>query len=120
MEYDNSAAVLATRVALRLGVVSALFVCSYGHQYVNDIKLTRRQVVGLTIYRLSLHPLAKYPGPLLAKVTNLYAVYHAYIGDLHLDMFRCHEMYGDFVRYGPNKVIINDQRAIKGTGCLSS
>ncbi|MCJ1388061.1 hypothetical protein MMC18_000905 [Xylographa bjoerkii] len=28
-------------------------------------------------------------------------------------MLKCHEAYGDFVRYGPNKLIINDQRAIK-------
>ncbi|KAI4162632.1 MAG: hypothetical protein LQ342_003678 [Letrouitia transgressa] len=64
------------------------------------------------VYRLIFHPLAKYPGPPLAKVTSLYAVYHAYIGDLQLDMWRCHQLYGEFVRYGPNKVIINTNTAI--------
>lgn len=66
----------------------------------------------IVIYRLIFHPLAKYPGPQLAKVTSLYAVYHAYIGDLHLDLWRCHNLYGKFVRYGPNKVIINTNTAI--------
>lgn len=52
------------------------------------------QIPTIIIYRLTVHPLAKCPGPLLAKITNLYAVYHAYVGDLHLDMLRCHELYG--------------------------
>ena len=45
-----------------------------------------------------MHPLAKFPGPLLAKITNLYAVYHAYVGDIHLDMLKCHELYGETTR----------------------
>lgn len=46
------------------------------------------------IYALFFHPLAKYPGPLLGKLTTLYAAYHAWKGDLHLDIWRCHERYG--------------------------
>ena len=64
------------------------------------------------VYRLTLHPLAKYPGPKLAKISDFYAVYHAYIGDLHLDMWRCHKSFGNFVRYGPNKLIANTNTAI--------
>jgi len=30
----------------------------------------------------------------MAKITGFYSVYHAYVGDLHLDMLRCHEIYG--------------------------
>lgn len=48
----------------------------------------------LCVYRLYFHPYAKYPGPLLAKITNLYGLYHAYVGDMHLDVWRCHETYG--------------------------
>ncbi|KAH6704365.1 putative cytochrome P450 [Leptodontidium sp. MPI-SDFR-AT-0119] len=59
------------------------------------------------VYHLFFHPLSKYPGPLLAKVTDLYSVYHNYIGDIHIDALRCHEQYGTFVRYGPNKLINN-------------
>ena len=66
-----------------------------------------------SIYRLTLHPLSKYPGPFLAKLTDLYAVYHAYTGDLHLDMWKCHQIYGSSVRYGPNKVIFNTNTALE-------
>lgn len=51
-------------------------------------------LAGLCFYRLYLHPLAKYPGPFLAKLTNLYGFYHGYRRDIHLDVWRCHEKYG--------------------------
>ncbi|KAL2068442.1 hypothetical protein VTL71DRAFT_16540 [Oculimacula yallundae] len=64
-------------------------------------------VVSVSIYRLTLHPYAKYPGPFLGKLTNLYAVYHAYIGDVHSDVEGCHLTYGKFVRYRPNAILVN-------------
>jgi hypothetical protein len=48
----------------------------------------------IIVYRLTLHPLAKYPGPFLAKVTDIYLAYHAWKGDRHLEFYRCHEKYG--------------------------
>jgi hypothetical protein len=59
------------------------------------------------IYNVHFHPYAKYPGPFLAKFTDLYAGYHAWKGDIHLDMWRCHQVYGDKVRYAPNRLNIN-------------
>ncbi len=47
------------------------------------------------IYGVFLHPLAKYPGPWLAEVSHAYNFYHAYKGDLHLDILRCHQKYGE-------------------------
>jgi hypothetical protein len=46
------------------------------------------------IYQIWFHPLANYPGPFLAKFTDLRAGYYAYIGDIHLDMWKCHQKYG--------------------------
>ncbi|KAK4609215.1 Cytochrome P450 monooxygenase AKT7 [Fulvia fulva] len=70
-------------------------------------------LIGLVIYRLYFHPLAKYPGPLLAKITDLYQTYHALRGDRHLEFWRCHEKYGDIVRFGPNSLSFNTNTALK-------
>ena len=54
------------------------------------------------VYRLTLHPLAKYPGPWLAKVTEFYPLYHS-----------MHKKHGDIVRYGPNQLSINTATGLK-------
>ena len=76
----------------------------------------------------------KYPGPLLASVTDLYAAYHGLLGDIHLDMWQCHEKYGEltysilvtcclftdslsigpFVRYGPDRLLVNSSTGVYG------
>ena len=48
----------------------------------------------LVVYRLYFHPLAKYPGPFLARCTSWYGAYQSYTGNIHLDVQRCHEKYG--------------------------
>ena len=70
-------------------------------------------IVGLAIYNIFFHPLAKYPGPLIAKLTDAYQLYHAYKGDRHLEFWRLHERYGPVVRFGPNSVSFNSQAALK-------
>lgn len=52
--------------------------------------------VGVVLYRLTLHPLSKYPGPFLAKITDIHLAYHAWKGDRHLQFYRCHERYGPY------------------------
>ncbi|ROT38409.1 isotrichodermin C-15 hydroxylase [Sodiomyces alkalinus F11] len=67
----------------------------------------------LIVYRVFFHPLAKYPGPFLAKITNAYQLYHAWKGDRHLEFWRLHERYGRVVRFGPNSVSFNSAQALK-------
>ncbi|KAH8673451.1 cytochrome P450 CYP548A5 [Xylariales sp. PMI_506] len=67
----------------------------------------------LVIYRVYFHPLAKYPGPFLAKITDAYQLYHAWKGDRHLDFWRMHERYGKIVRFGPNSITFNSNVALK-------
>ena len=55
------------------------------------------KIIALIVYRISFHPLSKYPGPFLSKITNWYSVYHAWKGDRHLDFFELHETYGKSV-----------------------
>lgn len=45
-------------------------------------------------YRLVLHPLAKYPGPLFAASTDWYTVYWIANGGRHLDLHSQHCKYG--------------------------
>jgi len=54
------------------------------------------QAASYVIYQLWFHPLAKYPGPFWARISNLYAAHHAWKGDLHLDMWRMHLKYGKY------------------------
>lgn len=66
-----------------------------------------------TFHQLYLHPLAKYPGPLLGRLTQWYDVYHAYIGDKHILFYHLHQKYGTIVRFSPNSLSINDPGALK-------
>jgi hypothetical protein len=81
------------------------------------------------VYRLLFHPLSKYPGPFLAKITDVHQLYHAWKGDRHLEFWRMHEKYGmdtsppscgnvahqtgKIVRFGPNSVSFNSNVALK-------
>ncbi|KEZ38899.1 Cytochrome p450 family protein [Scedosporium apiospermum] len=67
----------------------------------------------LVVYRLFFHPLSKYPGPWLAKVTNGYQLYHAWKGDRHLQFWRLHQKYGPIVRFAPNGLSFNSSTALR-------
>ncbi|KAL2048040.1 hypothetical protein ABVK25_011077 [Lepraria finkii] len=76
--------------------------------------------LAVAIYRLTIHPLAKYPGPLLGRITDWYSVYQAASGDRHLNFLRLHEKYGPLVRFGPNRLSSNTADGLKqiyGTKC---
>ncbi|PHH89001.1 hypothetical protein CDD83_6778 [Cordyceps sp. RAO-2017] len=69
--------------------------------------------LGIVVYRVFFHPLAKYPGPFLAKITDAYQTSHAYKGDRHLEFWRMHQKYGKVVRFGPNSLSFNSSQALK-------
>lgn len=89
-------------------------------------------ILCIAVYRLTLHPLARYPGPFLAKITDAYAGYHGWAGDVHLDAQRLHKRYGmmpdptilrvrrldktagSFLRYGPNRLLVNTSSGLRG------
>ncbi|KAK4889667.1 hypothetical protein LTR27_011559 [Elasticomyces elasticus] len=70
-------------------------------------------LVGYITYALYIHPLARYPGPLLGRLTQWYDVYHAFVGDKHVNFLRLHQKYGPVVRFSPNTVSLNDPAALK-------
>ena len=55
----------------------------------------------ITLYRVSpWHPLAKYPGPLICKLTQFHLATLSLRGKQHIYFAKMHEKYGDIVRVG--------------------
>ncbi|KPI40732.1 Isotrichodermin C-15 hydroxylase [Cyphellophora attinorum] len=69
-------------------------------------------VIFRCIYNLHFHPLARYPGPWLARVSRLYAAYYNWRGDPHLQIHKLHEQYGPYVRWVPNTLLMNTPGAL--------
>lgn len=64
------------------------------------------------IYQRFFHPLAKYPGPFLASVTDLWQVHQFLTLRQPYHLTELHAKYGAFVRYGPDKLSITAEDAI--------
>ncbi|KAF4636423.1 hypothetical protein G7Y89_g1665 [Cudoniella acicularis] len=67
----------------------------------------------VSIYRVTWHPLAKYPGPWTAKFTDWYGAYHSARGQLHIKTWQGHQKWGSIVRQGPNKVVLNSVEGLQ-------
>lgn len=63
-------------------------------------------------YRIFLHPLAGVPGPLLAKCTSLYHLYHSYMGDECTAANDLHRKYGPIIRLAPDLIDISSGAAL--------
>ncbi|KAE8380515.1 cytochrome P450, partial [Aspergillus bertholletiae] len=64
--------------------------------------------VAYVIYQCYFHPLACYPGPLLARFTNLWRLFTFFGGQLHLTEQHLHDKYGHVVRVAPNWLSFSD------------
>ncbi|KAL4908422.1 hypothetical protein BDW74DRAFT_175104 [Aspergillus multicolor] len=64
----------------------------------------------LAIYRLTLHPLARFPGPKLAAATGWYEFYYNIVkmGTFIYKVDEMHKRYGRIVRINPHEIVIND------------
>ncbi|KAI1320140.1 cytochrome P450 [Xylariaceae sp. FL0255] len=58
-------------------------------------------------YRLLLHPLRKYPGPLIAQASDAYCGYFAVKRCLHLQTYKNLLRYGPVLRQSPNRLVFN-------------
>ncbi|KAI0107510.1 cytochrome P450 [Nemania sp. FL0031] len=63
------------------------------------------------IYLLYFHPLAKFPGPRLAAVSNLWYAYHWLSGRYPFAIEKALEKYGDIVRVAPNDLVVFTPKA---------
>jgi hypothetical protein len=63
----------------------------------------------ISLYRLSpLHPLAKYPGPTLCKLTKIWTAWISFRGRAHIYYKGLHDKYGPIVRIGESLFDILD------------
>lgn len=68
--------------------------------------------IGRIVYRVWLHPLAKFPGPRLAAATYLYEIYYEliYKGGARFapHVRKLHSIYGPIIRINRNEISVND------------
>ncbi|KAH9908391.1 cytochrome P450 [Xylariomycetidae sp. FL2044] len=70
-------------------------------------------LISLVAYRVFFHPLRKFPGPFLAKLSDAYPGFYALSMRLHLRTFQDQKKYGPVIRHGPNKLIFNSAQALQ-------
>lgn len=87
-------ALLAVLLRLRLFSYMSAASLAFGAHYTLLLIYT-------ALYRLSpFHPLARYPGPILPRLSKWYSAYVCKTGHLHLWYQQLHNQYGDIVRVG--------------------
>lgn len=59
-------------------------------------------MVVITIYNLYFHPLAKYPGPCLARISPVYSIWGLFRGRWPFDVHQLHLKHGPILRTMPN------------------
>ncbi|KAJ5549420.1 hypothetical protein N7513_006654, partial [Penicillium frequentans] len=79
---------------------------------INITTLSTAVILIYVVYMRFLHPLSKYPGPLLATLTNGYKAYYVYNLRLHEKLLELHMQYGPVVRVGPNHLHLWEGEAI--------
>lgn len=65
------------------------------------------------MYCLYFHPLAKYPGPFWAKFSIWPSYYHTIMGNRHIWIWQCHEIYGSVFRNRPDGLLFNTPGAFQ-------
>ncbi|GJD03524.1 isotrichodermin C-15 hydroxylase [Colletotrichum higginsianum] len=64
------------------------------------------------IYQRYFHPLAAYPGPFWASITDLWQVNEFLSLRQPYNLTDLHQRYGEFVRYGPDKLSITAEEVV--------
>jgi cytochrome P450 len=81
--------------------------------FLSYISLILTSTLAYLLYTLLFHPLRALPGPLLARFTNLWLVWHTRKGTAHRFLPSLHAQYGPIVRIAPNTVLVCSEDAVK-------
>ncbi|KAI0547646.1 cytochrome P450 [Xylaria curta] len=65
----------------------------------------------VSIYNVFFHPLAKYPGPKLASISDIWVAYHYSSGKWPWVIEQTIKEYGNIVRIGPNSLVFLEPQA---------
>lgn len=65
------------------------------------------------VWHVLFSPLRIFPGPLLAKVTDLWRAAYVYRGRIDLKHLELHRQYGQVVRIGPSCLSVADPNLIR-------
>ncbi|PVH99997.1 benzoate 4-monooxygenase cytochrome P450 [Periconia macrospinosa] len=65
------------------------------------------------VYRLTIHPLRRYPGRISERLTDWPLVWYCIKGNRHVKQLLAHEKYGPIVRDGPNSLSFRSPEALK-------
>ncbi|KAF8068996.1 cytochrome P450 [Lyophyllum atratum] len=116
------------RVLPFLGMVSAIYAAVFSYVYSDTGRLSYSSLVStvtvnafilglsasIAVYRLSpWHPLSRYPGPTLGKLSKWYMSLWVAKGNRHLKIQELHHIYGPWIRIGPNELSVDDPAAIR-------
>ena len=96
----SSACVLFAATVVAVAVVrNASWISSFACVGVATASFVSGVLSYMTVYRLLLHPLRSFPGPIAARITSLWIIKQN-VPDLNLYVKMCslHDQYGDFVR----------------------
>lgn len=63
-------------------------------------------ICGYIVYIYFFAPLAKIPGPFLAKFTKLWMAYRTKTGPWHRELISMHQRYGSVVRIAPDELYV--------------
>lgn len=74
-------------------------------------------VAVVALYRITLHPLARVPGPKLAAISSFWYARNIVQGNMVKLGLELHRKYGDVVRVGPNELWFNTTEAFDQIYC---
>ncbi|KAF4999987.1 hypothetical protein FDECE_11335 [Fusarium decemcellulare] len=86
--------------------------CSFVPLYLIPVFLVVVAFVIYVVYQRLFHPLAAYPGPFWASITDLWQVSQFLSLKQPYHLTELHEKHGPFVRYGPDKLSITAEEAV--------